>query len=98
MKTTALLALMVLAVGCGRSYPHDPVPCTDDSQCATSHKCLPEWTRSDAGACLSTRTVCRKPCTTDADCSYCGLFTVCAVDACDTSGPTTCSVFCGDGK
>jgi hypothetical protein len=97
-----LVALFVVA--CGKQYPHDPVICTSDSECATGHKCLPEWEQSDAGStdggvsCLSTKKSCQKPCTTDDECSYCGFFGVCASNVCDQTKTTTCGSFCGDAK
>src|SRR5690348_7847858 len=98
MRTKLWLVVAVSLFGCGKHYPHDPVPCTSDSDCATGNKCLPEWTRPDGGGCLSTSKVCQKPCASDADCSFCGLFSACAVESCDTTGPKACSTFCGDGK
>jgi hypothetical protein len=92
----ALLCLLLAA--CGRHYPHDEVPCTSDSECAQGNKCLPLWEHPDGGACQSTRKACKKPCAADSECSYCGDFGVCAVEACDPSGPKTCGLFCGDGK
>lgn len=101
MKITLLCALVALSalLACGTHYPHDPVVCTSDSDCAAGQKCLPEWTHPDGGPyCVSEQRICLKPCTADSDCSYCGTFGVCAVDICDKSGPRTCGAFCGTGK
>lgn len=93
-----LLVVAGLLFACGTHYPHDPVPCTSDSDCASGQQCLSEWTHPDGGGCLSTSKICKKPCGNDKDCSYCGSFGICAKDSCDTSGSSTCGDFCGDGK
>ncbi|MFL5320390.1 MAG: hypothetical protein ACJ790_12090 [Myxococcaceae bacterium] len=98
MKSIALVVACFAVIGCGTHYPHDPFPCTSDSQCASGQQCISEWTHTDAGDCLSDHKICKKPCSTDGDCSYCGTFGICAKDACDTTGPSTCGDFCGDGK
>ena len=101
------LVLALFPLACGKQYPHDPVICTSDSDCATGHKCLQNWARDeDAGTlpdggsatCYSVNRSCQKPCSADDQCSYCGLFGVCAVNACDQTQTKTCGSFCGDGK
>lgn len=97
MTKLLVAAFCALLFACSTPYPHDPAVCTSDADCAKGHQCLQNWEHTDAG-CLSTTKACQKPCSQDSDCSYCGVFGVCAVDSCDTSGPKTCGVFCGDAK
>ena len=97
MRILLLTAVLTAVTAC-RSYPHDPVICTDDSECADGHSCLPEWQRVDGGTCLAVEKSCQKICSDDGDCEYCGTFGICARHICDSSAPTTCGSFCGDGR